>query len=157
METSAERVIKQISRVGSFDLPCSADAAFPLFSPEGERVWVKGWDPRPVFPEAIKFRRDTIFSTGEGEQEAVWTILDADWQTHRAEYVRVAAASHAARILVQVEAVTAQSSRVTLGYTLTAFGNDAEQLLDGFSESAFSARMNNWQQQICQFLPDRQC
>lgn len=154
METSTERVVKQISRMGSFDLPCSADTAFPLFSPEGERAWIKDWNPRPVFPEAIEFQRDAVFCTGEGGDEAVWIILDVDCQTHRAEYVRVAAASHAARIAVQVEAVAPQSSRIVVGYTLTVFGADAVELLNAFSEPAFAMRMSNWQRQICEFLQD---
>lgn len=151
METSTGTV-QQISRVGSFKLPCSAGVAFPLFSPEGERGWIKDWNPHPVFPQAIEFRRDTVFCTGEGEEEAVWTILDADWQTHRAEYIRVAAASHAARITVEVEAATPESSRVIVSYTITLFGTDAEQLAEAFSKHAYEVRMSNWERQICVYL-----
>jgi hypothetical protein len=54
---------QQVSRTGSFDLPYAADALFPLFSPEGEREWIKDWNPRPVFPDSIAFRRDTVFTS----------------------------------------------------------------------------------------------
>lgn len=154
MQTSMEPVVTQINRDGSFELPCNANTAFPLFSPEGERGWVKGWNPRPVFPETIEFRRDTVFSTGAGKEEAVWTTLDVDWQTHRAEYVRVAHASHAARITVQVEAATPEKSRVLVSYTITAFGTDAEELLEQFSERSYAERMSNWQRQICEYLQE---
>ncbi len=145
---SAPEAAQQVRRVGSFELPCAADTAFPLFSPEGEQKWVKGWAPTPVFPERIEFAHDTVFREGKGEQEAVWTIVDADWQTHRAEYVRVAPRSHAARIVVKIEPLGPERSRVVVSYTVTAFGKDATSLVEAFSEEAYTAKMRDWQKQI---------
>src|SRR5215471_2276362 len=155
MEMQLEQVAQQVSRMGGFDLPCSADAAFPLFGPEGERQWVKGWNPQPVFPEEIEFRRDTVFRQAEGEEEAVWAIIDADWETHRAEYIRVATASHTAHILVTIESVASQRCRVTVSYTITAFGAHQQQLIDAFSETAYAAKMSKWQRQIHECLETR--
>ena len=146
---------QQLTRAGGFDLPCTAHTAFPLFSPDGERDWIKTWNPRPVFPDRILFQPDTVFREGEGNEEAVWTILDADWQSHRAEYVRVAPASHAAHIVVKIDPASPQSSRVTVTYTITAFGESPTPLLDAFSETAYAAKMQNWQRQITAFLQNR--
>jgi hypothetical protein len=139
---------RQVSRCGSFDLPCSADTAFPFFSPEGERDWVQGWNPQPIFPGSIVFARDTVFREGEGSEEAVWTILQADWTTHTAEYVRLAPASHAAHIVVNVEAADKETSRVTVSYTVTAFGDGASAMFEGFSEDAYATKMRDWQRNI---------
>ena len=141
---------KQIVRSGGFDLGCSAEKAFPLFSPEGERGWVKGWDPQPVFPDKIEFARDTVFRQGQGEEEAIWTIVDIDRECHRAEYVRVAPASHSAHIVVKVDPLDSMKSHVSVSYALTAFG--ACSLLDQFSEESYEARMRNWQRQITDCL-----
>jgi hypothetical protein len=146
---------QQVSRIGSFDLPCSADTAFPLFSPEGEREWIKEWNPRPVFPEKIEFSRDTVFAQGAASEEAVWTILDADWQGHRAEYVRVVPGSHTAHIVVNVEPLAADRSRVTVSYTVTAFGPHGDAMLRQFSEDAYAVKMGNWQRQIIALLETR--
>lgn len=150
--TTAQRV----ERVGGFDIACDLDTAFPLFSPEGEREWIKEWNPRPVFPDKVTFERDTVFRQGEGEEEAVWTIVDADWNTHRAEYVRVAPASHAAHIVVNVEGNGPGRSKVAVRYTITAFGKRADSLLASFSEDAYAAKMRNWERQISECLAARQ-
>ena len=152
---SAPEAPQQVSRIGSFELPCAANTAFPLFSPEGEREWVKGWAPTPVFPDRIEFARDTVFREGEGEEEAVWTIVDADWQTHRAEYVRVAPHSHAAHIVVKVEPLGTGRSKVVVSYTVTAFGEHAASLVGAFSEAAYTAKMRDWQKQIGAHLEGR--
>ncbi len=152
---SADRSATQVSRAGNFELPCSADAAFPLFSPEGERHWVKGWDPKPVFPDLIEFSRDTVFRTGSSGEEAVWTILDADWQNRRAEYVRVAPTSHAARIKVEVRPSAEERCMVTVSYTVTSFGERMDSLLSEFSSEAYAGKMRDWQQRISEYLQSR--
>jgi hypothetical protein len=143
---------RQISRSGSFELACSADVAFPLFSPEGERDWVTGWEPRPVFPQKIVFERDTVFREGNGDDDAIWTIVEVDWATHRAEYVRVAPAWHTAHVVVKVEDPEKERSKVSVSYVVTAFGANAERLLDAFSEEAYAAKMRDWQRRTEELL-----
>jgi hypothetical protein len=146
---------QQVTRTGGFDLPCSPGEAFPLFSPEGERSWVKGWDPRPVFPDKIAFARDTVFREGEGGEEAIWTIVDVDRQRHRAEYIRVAPASHSAHIVVQIEPLSAHESRVLVSYAVTTFGEASDALLANFSEEAYAEKMRRWQRQISACVSNR--
>ena len=56
----------RLEQQGSFELAMSADAAFPLFSAEGERLWIPGWNPTPIFPveDVVRWQKD-----------AVWTII----------------------------------------------------------------------------------
>jgi len=138
---------KQISRSGGFDLRCDAEAAFPLFSPEGERRWIKEWNPRPVYPETIAFARDTVFREGE----AVWTIVDVEWKEFRAEYVRVAA-SHRAHIVVKIESLGTDGCRVAVSYAVTLVGEDKASLLEAFSESAYAWKMEKWKREISECL-----
>jgi len=147
--------VQQISRTGEFSLPCSADVAFPFFSPEGEREWIKTWNPRPVFPGTIEFQPDTIFREGAGAQEAVWTIVTVDWPSHRAEYVRVAPESHTAHIVVRVEPRGVECSSVTASFTVTILGEAGADVVEKFSESSYAAKMQNWQHDISAALARR--
>ena len=145
---------QQFHRTGTFTLPCSADSAFPLFSPEGERLWIKTWDPQPIYPDTIEFRRETVFREGEEFHDSLWTILDADLVAHRAEYVRHEANSHAAHIIVKIDA-TPQGCQVSVSYILTVFGPKADKLAEAFSESAYAEKMRNWQGWITEYLSSR--
>jgi hypothetical protein len=146
---------QQFHRSGTFTLPCSADVAFPLFSPEGERLWIKTWNPQPIFPETIpekiEFRRDTVFGEGDEFGESLWTILDADPVARRAEYVRHVFNSHAAHIVVQIDSAD-EGCRVTVTYILTVFGPDAAKFVSSFSESGYAEKMRNWQRWITDYL-----
>ena len=151
LTSAISKTVQQVRQSGSFQLECSADTAFPLFSPVGERKWISRWNPRPVFPDTIAFQPDTVFRQGEGADEAVWTIVDVDWQTHRAEYVRVAG-SHAAHITVDLDGLSGERCRARVSYTLTVFGEGTASLLESFSESAFAERMQNWRRWISEYL-----
>jgi hypothetical protein len=155
MSNSLQGNVQQVIRSGGFDLPCDADTAFPLFSPEGEREWVPGWNPMAIYPETIAFTKDTVFRMGQGPEESIWTIVEADWQSHRAEYVRVAPGSHTARISVSVAPVGPNRSYVAVNYAVTTFGQHASTVLDDFSESTYAQRMRDWQQQISKCLEIR--
>ena len=139
---------QQVKVTGGFELPCSAEMAFPFFSPEGERSWAPGWDPRPLFPDKIFFCEDTVFLLGKGAEESIWTIVDVDKERYRAEYIRVAPASHVARIFVNVAPGGDDRSRVSVSYVVTAFGENPSAHLEAFSESAYEDRMLDWQRQI---------
>jgi hypothetical protein len=145
---------QQLHRTGSFSLPCSPDQAFPLFSPEGERLWIKTWNPEPIFPNTIEFRRDTVFREGKEFHDSLWTILDADPIAHRAEYVRHEPNSHAAHIIVKIDPAN-EGCQVTVTYIFTAFGPDAAELLTNFSESAYAEKMRNWQRWLTEYLARR--
>lgn len=155
MSSSLQRSAQQVIRTGGFDLPCDADTAFPLFSPEAEREWVPCWNPIAVYPETIAFTTNTVFRLGQGSEESIWTILEADSQTHRAEYLRVAPASHTARISVRIEPVSPNHSRVIVSYAVTAFGENTSTVLEPFSDGAYAQRMRDWQQQISECLGAR--
>jgi hypothetical protein len=146
---------QQVRRAAAFDLNCDIDIAFPFFSPERERAWIDDWDPKPVFPDQIAFSRDTVFRQGTGSEEALWTIVDVDWQTHRAEYVRFAPASHSAHIIVKIEPAGSGRSRVVVSYAITVFGADQSCVLDAFSEDGYAAKMQNWKQRITALLANR--
>jgi len=146
---------QQVARSGEFDLACGADEAFPLFSPEGERSWVSGWNPQPMFPSSITFSRDTVFRQGEGDEEAIWTIVDVDPESHRVEYVRVAPASHTAHIVVNVAPISQVKSHVTVTYAVTAFGSTSSSLIAAFSESAYADKLQDWQRRITACLDGR--
>jgi hypothetical protein len=152
LDVTTSKPAQQVSRTGGFELSCSADNAFPLFSPEGERLWIKEWDPRPIYPGTIEFKPDVVFRQGKGAEDAVWTVVDIDWETHRAEYVRTAPLSHTAHIVVRIDAIAAERCHVTVRYVVTAFAEYSCSLLEAFSEDAYDAKMRNWGKLIGEYL-----
>ena len=139
----------QVTREGMFALNCHADRAFPLFSPEGEQIWVPGWDATPVFPaDRMPLEPDTVFTTSELHGPATWVIASTDARARRTEYVAFEPRTHCGHITVQVEALEEGHCRVHARYVITAFGEHREEMLRRFDEGPFRERMTNWKEWI---------
>ena len=78
----------QAQNEAHFELEASADQAFPFFSHEGERPWVPGWDPKPVYPaqSTVAWQADAVFLIEGTTERMVWTVLNVDQKQHIAEY-----------------------------------------------------------------------
>jgi len=65
-----------VVREGSFELDTSADRALLFFTPEGERAWVKGWDPKPMYPPqgGVVFEANAVFRLDQDGERSLWTL-----------------------------------------------------------------------------------
>jgi hypothetical protein len=119
------KVTNQVVREGSFELDTSADGALLFFTPEGERAWVNGWDPKPMCPPqaAVAFKANAVFRVDQDGERSLWTIVEADLQEHIAEYIYVVDGERLSRVLVQIQPLGAKRCRVRVRYVHTAISD----------------------------------
>jgi len=138
---------EQVVREGSFELEMSADKALQLFTPEGERAWVKGWDPKPVYPAqaGVAFQRDAVFRADEGTERSLWTIVEADLRARVAEYVYVVEGERVSRVRVEIQPLGVKQCRVRVHYVHTATSEKGLQFVASVTEDVFAQKMRDWQ------------
>ena len=101
-------------RQGQFELPCDPTTALPLFTPEGEREWVGGW--QPDYLSGVDDEVGAVWRTSH-EEEVTWITTDRD--DDRVRYARVS--SNGTAGLVEVRCTpTDGGTRVQVTYDLTA-------------------------------------
>jgi hypothetical protein len=112
--TQEKKVTEQVVREGSFELDSSADAALLFFTPEGERAWVKSWDPKPMYPPqaGVAFKVDTVFRVDQDGERSLWTIVEADLKEHIAEYIYLVEHERLSRVRVQISPLGEKHCRV---------------------------------------------
>ena len=142
--------IGRVIREGSFELDISADKALPFFTPEGERAWVKGWNPKPVYPPqaTVAFETNAVFRVDEDEERSLWTIFEADFAKHVAEYVYVVEGQRVSRVRVKIEPLGAHKCRVHVYYVHTATSEKGLQFVASVTEEAFAQKMRDWQRMV---------
>jgi hypothetical protein len=140
----------QIARDGSFELNMNADKALPFFTPEGERTWVNGWDPQPIYPEQqdVAFQADTVFRLHGDGDHSIWTILEANPKDHIAEYIYVVEGERVSRVRVQIEPLTESHCRVHVSYVHTATSEKGLHFIAAVSEPAYAQKMKDWQRMV---------
>jgi hypothetical protein len=137
-----------VSRTGTFALPLPVADAFPLFSAEGERRWVPGWDPEYLHPTEPSNEAGTVFRTRHGGDETVWLVLTYDPVAATAEYARFTPGSRAGTVQVRCAPLGERSTRVEVSYALTALTPSGNALLEALTPAAYAAMLEEWRSRI---------
>lgn len=124
------------------------DQAFMYFTPAGEELWVDGWHPLYVYPSDGATVEGMVFTTGEGDEHTIWTLVDLDRASHRSRYLRCTPASRTSVVEVRCAALDAGRTAVQVSYTLTALNAAGEQVLMDFEGERFTAMIDEWVDQI---------
>ena len=145
-----EHVAAQIIREGSFELDTTPDKALPFFTPEGERAWVEGWNPKPVYPaeKAVAFQANAVFRLDDREEHAIWTILEANLEQHIAEYVYVVEGERLSRVRVHIEPLAGSRCRVHVRYVHTTISEKGLHFTASVTEEAFAHKMADWRRRV---------
>jgi hypothetical protein len=135
---------------GSFDLDTSADRALLFFTPEGERAWVKEWNPKPVYPPqaGVAFQTNAVFRVDQGGERSLWTILGANSEEYTAEYVYVVQGERLSRVRVKIEPLDAKHCRVRIRYVHTATSEKGLQFVASATEEVFAQKMRDWHRMV---------
>ena len=132
-------------------LPISADEAFPLFTPEGERHWVDDWSPHYFYPANGETLVGMVFATGEGAETTWWTMIDFDHIRHFARYCRVTPGSRTVIVSVQCAVFTPLETAVTVRYELTGLSEAGHTAIQTFVDG-YSDMIEGWRTKILRYL-----
>lgn len=135
----------------SIVVPLSADEAFPLFTPEGERLWIEDWNPHYFYPANGETIVGMVFTTSHGDETTYWTLVDFENAARKARYSRVTPGSHSVIVEVKCEATGAEEARVTVRYTLTALSEAGNTTIAAFVEG-YAAMIEDWRTKILTYL-----
>jgi hypothetical protein len=119
---------------GTLHVSRPPEDAIQLFTPEGERAWVPGWDPA--------YASASVFTTDHGDERTIWLLLEETRDTRR--YARVTPGVKAGTVAVRCEP-DGPYTRAHVTYDLAALGPDAD--LDRFADH-YPAMLAEWERLI---------
>ena len=136
-----------VERAGGFAMALAVAEAFPLFSAEGERRWVAGWDPRYVSPTEPHAREGLVFQTIKPVGTATWVQTRHEPAAGVASFVYVVPDHHTAMVDVRVTPDGESRSRASVRYRMTSLSSDADDFVRTFG-GAFEDFMVDWAEAI---------
>ncbi len=131
---------------GSFELPLAPAVAFDLFTAEGERRWVRGWDPL-ILSACMGSKPGAVFITGHGGEQTIWTVIESDRDAGRLLYSRVSPGRRAGTVGVEITPSN-DGSTITVSYDLTMLGPEGEAAVLEMDKSGFAAMLAEWRRLI---------
>ena len=112
---------------GQFEVDLPAVDAIGLFTPEGERDWVPGWDPVYSTADASE-AAGTVFTTDHGSVKTIWLILEVDRIQCKAAYALVTSGHHAG--IVKVSCTDADELEPGIDVVESAPGDTFDPVFD---------------------------
>jgi hypothetical protein len=137
----------RIRATGAIELDGTPDHVFPLFTPEGERTWVAGWDPRYPASAVPSEEPGSTFLTHNRGSEAIWVVVDRDETDYRARYVSVMPGLRTSLITVELEPVGAERTRVRVTYDVTSLSERNDEGVLSFG-GGYDEMLEEWKRWI---------
>jgi hypothetical protein len=141
----------------SFDLPQPIEQLFPLFSPEGETLWVPDWDYVGIV-DAHPLAEDGIFLThnhdhnGHAGLDAVWLVKKYDVAHHVVQFYKVEPAQKVGLITVACVALSPTETRTSVRYQYTALSEAGADFIRGFDAQTYEAFIGEWRELLVQYF-----
>lgn len=139
-----------VEHTNGFVLPLPLRETFPLFSPEGERAWVPGWEPEYLHPLQPSDAVGTVFRTQHHGEETLWLVLEQDPAAGLASYGRFTPGSRIGTVLVRCEETDPSHTQVTVTYALTALSAQGTGILAALTPERYAAMLAEWREAIIQ-------
>jgi len=124
---------------------------FPLLCPVREGGWIEGWAPRQVLSESGLAEPDCVFTTADGDSEAVWVITRHDPGVCAVEMVRVTPGVTVCRLTIEV-APHGDGSAATVTYRHTSLGPAGDEIVNSFTEEYYRGFMEEWERRLNHYL-----
>ncbi|MFI9848406.1 hypothetical protein ACIHFD_66155 [Nonomuraea sp. NPDC051941] len=143
----------QYTLTGRLAVALPPEAAFTLFTPRGEELWVAGWRPRFQMRTSDDSAPGTVFETGAHDELTIWVVAARELG-RRVSYARVTPGSRAGTVTVEVDADGQGGSTVRVTYELTALTSEGQGHLREFAES-YRDFLRSWEVDIAHHLESR--
>lgn len=129
---------------GTIQLDGPLPEVFELFSPEGERLWVPGWNPELLHPPGETWAQGLIFRTQEEKGPAIWVVTQLDRAAHDVEYHRVERDRYVARVAVSCAPLGDRRTVATVAYEFVGLTEGGNAEIAAMTDADYAAKMSRW-------------
>jgi hypothetical protein len=137
-----------VERAGTLRVNRPLAQAFPLFTPEGERRWIKGWIPEYLHPCGVpSAAAGTVFQTHHNNEETHWLVLRCAPADGVAEYVRITPGSRIGVVTVHATERDG-ATEVEVTYKLTSLSDAGTRTLQAITEESYATMLREWEKLI---------
>ena len=140
-------MMHSVEHTKSFAMAVPIARLFPLFSPEGEKLWVPEWDYENVMGHT-ELAEDYVFLTRTHDHragEAVWVVKRYEPEAHLVEFYKVEPGDKVGTIRVRCTLLEPDRTEVEVTYRYQALSATGEAFVAGFTTGAYSEFIGEWQ------------
>jgi hypothetical protein len=143
-----------ISHSEEFLLEKDIATVFPLFTPEGEKLWAPDWSYTNLVG-STKLKPDDVFLTDTHDHKsarAIWIVSDYNADKHYVSYYKIEPEQKVGKIIVECFEQGPFTTRVRVTYKYIGLSDSGNQFVAGFTKEAFTEFIGVWRSLLCDYF-----
>ena len=133
---------------------------FPLFSAEGEKLWVPGWDYENI-SGSEGMHEDFIFLTkahdhSSNNQDTIWLVKKYEPENYYVQFYRVEPGQKVGLVTVRCIEVDQGITDVEVTYEYTALSEIGRKFIAHFSEDHYKEFIGGWKTHLIHYFQFKQ-
>jgi hypothetical protein len=137
---------KSVSYTVEFLMNQTAGVLFPLFSPEGEKLWIPGWDYENVMGKT-GLHENYVFLTkshDHGVSEAIWIVSKYLPEEYTVQYYKIEPGEKIGVVTVRCDQADHTSTRVEVTYKYIGLSESGNQFIEQFTKKDYDDFIGEW-------------
>ena len=138
--------MSKIKHTADFQINQPIEILFPLFSAEGEKLWVPGWDYENVMGTS-EFHEDYIFLTKNHDHastDAIWLVKKYEPESYLVQFYKVEPEDKVGIITVQCTKINQSTTKVVVSYEYIGLSKKGDEFIKGFTPPEYKAFIGEW-------------
>lgn len=151
-----DRMVNSVEHSRSFRIDQPVESVFALMSPEGEKLWVPGWDYVNVMG-TTDLSEDYVFVTSSHDHastDAVWLVKRYEPEAHLVELYKVEPGEKVGVVRVKCRAME-RETEIEVSYKYLALSESGRRFVSGFDRAAFSEFIDEWKRLLQDYFSSR--
>jgi hypothetical protein len=147
-------ISKSVSHTAEFEIPRPAATVFPLFTPEGEKLWAPGWDYENLMG-TDEVHEDDLFLTRSHDHaanDAIWIVKQYDPKRFQVQYYKVEPGEKVGLIEVVCVPSASSSTVVRVTYRYSGLSENGNRFVEQFTRKEYDAFIGEWKRLIDSYL-----
>jgi hypothetical protein len=138
--------MNSVKHSATFRINQPAEVLFPLFSAEGEKLWVPGWDYVSV-TGSTELHEDYVFLTKSHDHagtDAIWIVKRHEPDNFFVQFYRVEPEEKVGVVSVRCIPIEKQLTDIEVTYQYTALGKKGEEFIEVFTATHYREFIGQW-------------
>ncbi|MDX1810089.1 MAG: hypothetical protein R3331_11170 [Sulfurospirillaceae bacterium] len=143
-----------VKYLSSFEIQQPAEVLFPLFSAEGEKLWVPGWDYENVTGTNGPYE-DYIFLTNthdHGSTKAIWLVKRYEPETFFIQFYKVEPEDKVGVITVRCIPLSDDLTKVEVIYKYKGLSEKGDEFIDNFTSKQYKSFISEWESLLIDYF-----
>lgn len=133
------------------------ETLFPLFSAEGEKLWVPGWDYENIMG-SNDLHEDYIFLTKNHDHastDAIWLVKRYDPESFLVQFYKIEPEDKVGVITVQCVQIDKCLTEVEVTYEYTGLSEKGNEFIDTFTSVQYKEFIGEWNSLLINYFQSK--